>query len=311
MPATIQDFLSRRLFTIGDSDVTMSSILVSIGILLGSWLLARFVRRVVIARLLGGTHLDAGVRYAIGRVLGYVIVALGVLIAVQALGIPTTTLAVFGGALGVGLGFGLQDLVKNFAAGLVLLMDRSIKVGDRIVLGGVTGDVVEIRARATIVKTNDDVHLIVPNANLISDTITSWTFRTRELRVRIPVGVGYGSDPQEVEAALLEAAARTDGVLKSPEPKVWFTAFGESSLDFTLLCWTSDLIHRPGMLESRLRFRVHEALTARKIEIPYPQRDLHIRSAPPALENLMEERRSQPDSERPAGTESAPQPPGR
>jgi len=219
---TLQDFLSRRLFTLGDTDVTVSSILVSLGILVGSWVLAGFTRRVIADRLLGRTQLDPGVRYALGRVLGYVILALGAIIAVQSLGVPTETLAVFGGALGVGLGFGLQDLVKNFAAGLVLLIDRSVKVGD----------VVEIRARATIVRTNDDIHLVVPNANLISDTIVNWTYRGSEVRLKIPVGVATDSDPRAVEAALLEAAAGIPGVLTAPSPKSGSAATASSR-------WTS------------------------------------------------------------------------
>jgi potassium efflux system protein len=203
------------------------------------------------------------------------------LVALQSLGIPTDSLALFGGALGVGLGFGLQDLVKNFAAGLVLLIDRSVKVGDRIVIGDVTGEVVEIRARATIVRTNDDVHLIVPNAKLVSDTIRNWTFRSPEMRLRVPVGVAYGSQPREVEEALLEAARGLDGIMKTPPPSVWFSGFGESTLDFTLLCWTREMAHQPRSLESELRYRIHEVLGARGIELPLPQRDVHIRTGTP------------------------------
>lgn len=310
MTVSVPDFLSRRLLAIGDTDVTVSSLLVSIAIFVGSFLLARFVRRLVAEKLLRRTHLDSGVRYALGRVLGYVIIVVGILVALQSLGIPTDTLAVFGGALGVGLGFGLQDLVKNFAAGLVLLIDRSVKVGDRIVIGEATGEVVEIRARATIVRTNDDVHLIVPNANLISDTIHNWTFRGSEMRVRIPVGVSYDSNPRQVEEALLEAARGTESILKTPAPSVWFSGFGESTLDFTLLCWTSDMVHRPRSLESELRFRIHETLEAKGIELPYPQRDLHVRSAT-GLEKLMETRRLTPDGTRSGGTEPAPPTEGR
>ena len=301
---TLQDFLSRRLFTLGDTDVTVSSILVSLGILVGSWVLAGFTRRVIADRLLGRTQLDPGVRYALGRVLGYVILALGAIIAVQSLGVPTETLAVFGGALGVGLGFGLQDLVKNFAAGLVLLIDRSVKVGD----------VVEIRARATIVRTNDDIHLVVPNANLISDTIVNWTYRGSEVRLKIPVGVATDSDPRTVEAALLEAAAGIPGVLTAPSPKVWFRGYGQFTLDFELLCWTSDMAHRPRSLESDLNFRIHETLTAAGIVTPNPQRDLHIRSAP-GLEKLLKARglEAGPDDEGTSagGTETAPASPRR
>jgi small-conductance mechanosensitive channel len=131
--------------------------------------------------------------------------------------------------------------------------------------------------------------LIVPNAYFISETITNWSYRSKRVRLKITVGVAFGNNPREVEAALLEAATNTEGVLKEPTPSVWFTAFGESSLDFKLLVWTTALLHRTSALESEIHFRIHEALTARGIEIPYPQRDLHIRSAP-GLEGVLPER---------------------
>lgn len=286
----MRDFLDTPLFSIGDNtQVRVSSVLAALAILVLSWILARFARSLVAERLLARTRLDEGVRYALGRILGYLIFGLGILVAIQALGVPTTTLAVFAGALGVGIGFGLQDIIKNFVAGLIVLLERPVKVGDRIEIHGAVGDVVEIRARSTVVRTNDEIHLIVPNANFISDTITNWSYRSKRVRLKIPVGVASDSDPREVQAALLEAAEKTEGVLKDPVPGVWFTAFGESSLDFTLLVWTTALLHRASSLESDLHFRIHEALKARGIETPNPQRDIHIRSAP-GLEGVLPQR---------------------
>jgi small-conductance mechanosensitive channel len=233
-----------------------------------------------------------GLRYAIGRILGYVIFFLGVLIALQTVGINATMLAVFGGALGVGLGFGLQDVVKNFVAGLVVLIERPVQVGDRIEIEGVSGDVVEIRARATVVRTNDDIHLIVPNSKFISETVINRSFGRRIVRYRIPVGVAYGSDPEVVKEALLAAARGSESVLADPAPVVWFVEFGQSSLDFELLCWTATMLSRPGAFASDLNFRILAELKAREIEIPFPQRDLHIRSAA-ALEPFFAERRGE------------------
>jgi small-conductance mechanosensitive channel len=288
----MESFLDYRLFRIGESDITIGSLLVTLVILAVSYWLARLSRVFVAQRLLGRTRLDMGLRYAIGRILGYVIFFLGVLIALQTVGINATTLAVFGGALGIGLGFGLQDVVKNFVAGLIVLIERPVQVGDRIEIGEVSGDVVEIRARATVVRTNDDVHLIVPNSKFISDTVTNRSFGRKIVRYRVPVGVAYGSKPEAVKEALLAAAGKSESVLGDPVPAVWFVGFGDSSLDFELLCWTASMLHRPGAFASELNYLIHAELKAREIEIPFPQRDLHIRSAA-ALEPFFAERRGE------------------
>jgi small-conductance mechanosensitive channel len=271
--------LDYRLFRIGQTQVTLASLLATLAILAATWLLARLFRRLVVEKMLGRTHVDPGVRYAIGRVTGYIVWILGLIVALQPLGINATTLAVFGGAIGVGIGFGLQDIAKNFIAGLILLVERPIKVGDRVEIGSAVGDVAEIRARATLVRTNDDIYLIVPNARFITDTVTNWSYRTPRVRFHFPVSVAYASQPREVEQALLEAAAKNEHVLKEPAPTVLFLAFGESSLDFELACWTAVMLHRRSALRSEMNFALHEALTARGIELPFPQRDIHIRSA--------------------------------
>jgi small-conductance mechanosensitive channel len=277
----VGNFLSTRLFRVGETQVTVSSLLIALAILVASFVLSRLARTFVADRLLGRTRLAAGSRYAIGRVFGYVILALGVLVALQPLGVNATTLAVFGGAIGIGVGFGLQDVVKNFVAGLIILIERPIQIGDSIELGDVTGDVTEIRGRATVVRTNDDIYLIVPNSKFISETVTNRSFRQRRVRYRIPVGVAYGTDPRAVEEALLDAASRSESVLPDPAPSVWFRDFGDSALQFELLCWTSKLLHSAGSFRSELNHLVYEALRARGIEIPFPQRDVHIREGTP------------------------------
>jgi small-conductance mechanosensitive channel len=274
----VGNFLSTRLFRVGETPVTVSSLLLSLAILIASLLLSRFVRTFVADRLLGRTRLAVGSRYAIGRVFGYLVLALGILFALQPLGVNATTLAFFGGALGIGLGFGLQDVVKNFVAGLIILVERPIQVGDSIEIGDVTGDVTEIRGRATVIRTNDDIYLIVPNSKFITDTITNRSYRQRRVRYRIPVGVAYGTDPKAVEEALLEAASRSENVLEDPPPRVWFREFGDSALQFELLCWSSKLLHNAGSFRSELNHLIYDALKTRGIEIPFPQRDVHVRS---------------------------------
>jgi small-conductance mechanosensitive channel len=282
----MQDILDYHLFRIGQTQVTLASLLATVAILAVTWVAARLLRKLVSEKLFGKARVDPGVRYAIGRVISYIVWVLGLIIALQPLGINATTLAVFGGAIGVGIGFGLQDITKNFIAGLILLIERPIKVGDRIEIGKVIGDVAEIRARATLVRTNDDIYLIVPNARFITDTVTNWSYRTPRVRFHFPVGVAYGSDPRTVEKALLDAASKSEHVLKEPAPTVLFLAFGESSLDFELVCWTAVMLHRRGALRSEINFSLHETLKQRGIEFPTPQRDLHIRSAE-GLERLL------------------------
>ena len=274
----MESFLDYRLFRIGGAPVTVGSLIAFAAILIGSYLVARLVQRLVVNRLLPH-RLTVGVRYAIGRFLGYFILLLGAFIALETVGISVGALAAFFAALGVGIGFGLQDIAKNFVSGLILLIERPVQVGDRIDLDKVSGDVVEIRTRATVIRTNDEVYLIIPNSKFISETVTNRSYRSQRVRYRASVGVAYDSNPREVEAALLEAARGTQGVLENPPPAVRFKSFGESALDFELQCWTSTMLHRQGAFQSDLNFAIHEILKARGIEIPFPQRDLHVRSA--------------------------------
>jgi small-conductance mechanosensitive channel len=273
------DFLSFRLFRLSGTDVTVSSLLLCVGILVATLVVARLARKIIAERLLGHTHLAVGARYAVGRVVSYLVVFIGVMLAVNSLGINVTSLAAFGAAVGVGLGFGLQDVVKNFIAGIIVLLERPIMVGDRIELEKIVGDVVEIRTRSTVICTNDEVYLIVPNAKFISETVTNWSFRSNRVRVKIPIGVAPNSNPRRVEEALLAAAARHEAVLKDPPPNVYFRGFGDFTLDFQLLCFTSSMLHKTPRFQSDLNFLIWEELTGRGIEIPNPQRDLHIRSA--------------------------------
>jgi small-conductance mechanosensitive channel len=272
----VGNFLSTRLFRVGETPVTVSSLLLALAILIASLVLSRLARTFVADRLLGRTRLNIGARYAIGRVFGYVVLALGILVALQPLGVNATTLAVFGGALGIGIGFGLQDVVKNFVAGLIILVERPIQVGDSIEVGDVTGDVTEIRGRATVVRTSDDIHLIVPNSRFISDTVTNRSYRQRRVRYRIPVVVAAGSDPAEIESVLIEAAQRSENVLPDPPPRVLFREFGEQGLRFELLCWTTRLLHSAGTFRSEINHLVYAALRTHGIAIPSPQLDVRI-----------------------------------
>jgi potassium efflux system protein len=195
--------------------------------------------------------------------------------------VSVSALAGLGAVLAVGIGFGLQNIAQNFVSGLILLLERPVKKGDFVEVGDVRGTVRDIRARATVVTTLDNVDIIVPNGRFITEPVTNETYDDRRVRVRIPVGVAYGTDPQRVRTTLLGVAAGNPAVLAAPEPQVQFTDFGESSLDFVLLVWIPDP-RQEQQTASDLRFAIERALGEAGIEIPFPQRDLHLRGGWPA-----------------------------
>ena len=223
----------------------------------------------------------------LGQIARAAILLVAVIVAISALGVPLTALTVFGGALGIGIGFGLQSVFENLAAGVIILMERSVKVGDFIELAsGTAGLVREINVRSTLVTTNDNVDVLVPNKEFVSGQVTNWTLRDAQRRVRVPFGVAYGSDKEVVRQAGLEAAAEVDWVLKTTkgrEPQVWMVSMGESSLDFELVVWLNDdAVKKPAKVNADLTWAIHSALLRHDLEIPFPQRDLNIRQ-PAAL----------------------------
>jgi potassium efflux system protein len=278
----MEGVLDYRLFRIGDTSVTVASLVAAILVLVATYVVARLARRLVSDRLLARTHMSIGVRYMLGRFTGYTVFVLGSLMALQTVGIRATTLTAFGAALGVGIGFGLQDIVKNFVAGLVILIERPFQVGDRIEIDKVNAEVSEIRSRATVLRTNDDVHLIVPNSKFIQETVVNRSYDRLLYRCRAPVTVDNASDPRAAGDALLEAARRTEGVLAEPPASVRFRSFGPSGLNLELLCWTDKMVHRPGALISALNFEIFEALRRRGIRLP--QTEIRLLGADGPLE---------------------------
>lgn len=229
-------------------------------------------------RLLVHTPLGPGQQYAVARVLSYLIFLFGLIVGLQSLGVNLNSLVVIGGALGIGVGLGLQAIVSNFVAGLILLIEAPIKLGDRIQVGSTYGDVVRLRGRCTWVRTNENVVIIVPNSEFINQSVTNWTANDRQVRISISVGVSYESDPPTVRDLMLTIARSHPDVLADPQPEVIFTEFGDSSLDFELRIWTVKQVQTPARLKSDLYFSIFEAFRREKIELPFPQRDLHIRS---------------------------------
>lgn len=228
---------------------------------------------------------DAGVENAVVTITYYVLLVVGLSVLLSELGISTANLAVFAGAIGLGVGIGLQDIAKNFVSGLVMLVTRPIKPGDRIVTDELEADVKHIGAYFTSVQTLDHASVIIPNYDLLNSRLLNWTYENEKRRFRVPIGVHYKSDPEQVRRVLLDVAMRNEHVLQDPPPEVMLKEFADSSINFELLVWTATMTYRPFQMRSDLNFAIHKALLDAGIEIPYPQRDVHVRSSSVPLGN--------------------------
>jgi len=210
----------------------------------------------------------------------YTLVTGGVILAVMAVGMPIDRLTILFGAFGVGIGFGLQNVVNNFVSGLILLFERPIQIGDTIEVGQLIGKVKTIGMRSSNVRTFDGAEVIVPNGNLISNEVVNWTLSDQRRRIEIIAGVAYGSDPHKVRTLLMKMLEENPDIVKDPAPDVLFNELGESSLDFRLLFWVSNFQDWL-RIRSDVMFAVHDTLKEAGIEIPFPQWDLHLRSVDP------------------------------
>jgi small-conductance mechanosensitive channel len=228
-------------------------------------------------RLLAQSGLDRSLQYAIAQVVSNIVLVVGIFFVLENAGIHLAALTVFAGAVGVGVGFGLQNIASNFISGLVILAERPIAIGDRVEVAGIAGQVEHIRARSTIIRTNDNIMMIVPNTKFIDSPVTNWTYGDPRVRFRVPVGVAYGSDINKVRDALLAVAHENPHTLKEPAPTVFLDQFGDSSIDFKLMVWSSEMSARPGRYRSDLNFAIAEKFREAGIEFPFPQRDVHLR----------------------------------
>ncbi len=270
----------RQLFTLGEQVITLrffvTLIVILIGVSLGATAVRRGLRRHVLSRL----GLDVGVQETLATVAGYTFLALGGLIALDLVGLDLSTLALLAGALSIGIGFGLQNIANNFISGLILLIERPVKVGDRIEVGDIHGEVTRIAARSTSVRTNDNIDIIVPNAELISGRVVNWSQNDRRIRFRVPVAVAYGTDVDLAMRLMEEAGSALPEVLQSPAPAARFLAFGDSSLDLELRVWTVKRLHRKGRIVSDVNRAIYRKFAEHNISIPFPQRDIHVVSWP-------------------------------
>ncbi len=275
-------FLDLPLINSNGVKLTVGELLAAILILLIA-LIVSGILRAGLSRYARRHPTNQAALYTLSRFVHYILLIAGVLLALSVAGIPLSKFALFAGALGVGLGFGLQAIFSNFISGLIILFDRSLKVGDFVELSnGVHGEVRDIHIRATRVTTNDNIDILVPNSEFITHNVVNWTLREVSRRQRIPFGVAYGSDKELVKKAALEAAASVPFTLAQEgprRPQVWLTGFGDSSLDFTLVVWlNADAVKHPSSVAAAYNWALHNAFLKYQIELPFPQRDLHVRS---------------------------------
>ena len=264
--------------TIGSTKVTVGIVFSAILVLYGSLLISWSIQALLMQEVLPRRKMELGSQISISRLVHYGIVLIGFLVALRVLGFGLTNLTIIGGALGVGVGFGLQAIVNNFASGLILLFERPIKVGDTIQVGNEMAVVKRLGLRATIVQTLDNAEIVVPNSDLVSSSVTNWTLANRRVRVRVPVGVAYGSDIDKVREILLSCAKENSKVLKYPESLALFLEFGDSSLNFELRVWVNEFMDSTGEVQDELNRAIDEKFREAGIEVPFPQTDLHLRS---------------------------------
>lgn len=270
-------------FQVGSLTLNIAGLLAATLTLLIVWVVSRLMQKGFARYALKRHEALRPAIYTVSRLAKYILVVVGVLIAAGLMGIPLTQFAVLAGAIGVGLGFGLQAIFSNFISGLILLFDRSLKVGDFVELeSGVRGEVTDIGIRATRIMTNDNIDILVPNSEFVTGRVVNWTLGDNLIRMHVPFGVDYGVDKDLVKKAALEAAAEVPFTLTGQDrrkPQVWLVEFAESSLNFELVVWlTAQATKRPGAVKAAYTWALDNALRRHGIGIPFPTTDLNIRS---------------------------------
>ena len=274
-------WLFNQIIEVGGSGISLFLILMALFIVIFAYRFSIVFKRYILRNIYEKYQLEKGTRFTLNSVFHYMIMFLAVFISLSTLGINLSTLTVFASIVGVGIGFGMQNIASNFISGLIILFERPIKVGDRVLIEEIIGDVVQIKMRATIVKTLDNEHIIIPNSFFLEDKVMNRSAEDPRLRLRVNFGVSYSSDVFHVRDVALRVAEditkEFPEILKYPEPSVDFLDYGDSSLDFVLFIWIINP-HNEMKIKSSTRFMLFKAFREAGIEIPFPQRDLHIRS---------------------------------
>lgn len=269
--------LVSKLIPLGESSYSVLDLLILVALFAGVIFLAGTVKKVLRLRVLRLTGLSRGSQETVAQIADYGIIFFGIIVVLQLWGLDLSSLTIFASVIGVGIGLGLQGIAKEFISGLVLIFERPIRVGDFVNVGELMGTVERISVRSTEIRTLDEVSIIIPNSRFLEGEVVNWTHHSPVTRLKIPVGVAYGSNLNAVRSALIDAAKEHADVLKEPCPRVFCTEFGDNSINFNLLVWIKEP-RQQFRIKSDLYFRIEAILRNRHIEIPFPQRDLHIRS---------------------------------
>jgi small-conductance mechanosensitive channel len=276
----IQDVMTTRLFTINETPISIASVFVFVLVLSAFVIFAKFLSKSVLHRIFVRTKMEIGTQYTLRRMTEYLIMVIGAIVAFQVLGIDLSGLAVIFGLLSVGIGFGLQNITSNFISGLILLFEQPIKVGDRVTVGDTEGDVMEINMRSTTVRSLNNISIIIPNSEFIASQVINWSHSDKKVRLDIDVGVSYNSNLDHVLQALKQVANENPEVLAIPEPEVHLREFGDSSWNMRLRIWIENPKRHP-YVRSAINCAIVRIFREKNIEIPFPQRDLHMRSPLP------------------------------
>jgi small-conductance mechanosensitive channel len=292
------------LFAVGERTYALRELLALPLVLAAVWVAVSLLVSLLRARVFAVAGVEEGLQETLSALLRYALAGIAALIVLQAFGVDVRSLAILGGVLGVGIGFGLQSIANNFVSGLLINLGRTIRPGDFVQVGEFSGTVRRVGPRSTEIETIDRVAVLLPNSRFLETEVLNWSHGDPTSRIHVPIGVAYGSEIADVRRALLEAARGHPSVLREPRPDVQLRGFGESSIDFELLVWTCDPRNQR-LLVSDLNYRIVESLRRHGIQIPFPQRDLHLRS--PTLERALLAFRGErePDSEPQAGAAAA------
>lgn len=266
-----------QFITLGNNSYSLINLLILVSLLFALIIFAGTMTNILRSRILSVAGINRGAQEAIAILTKYSMIIVGSIVLLQIWGLDLSSVTILASALGIGIGFGFQDIAKNFGSGLILVLERPIQVGDFIEVGDLHGTVERISARSTEIRTLDHISIIVPNSRLLENEVINWSHRNPVSRLHLPVGVAYNAEPDLVKEALLDAAKDHSNVLDTPPPQVLFKGFGDSALNFELLVWIAEP-HKQFLIKSDLYFSIYEVLRKRHIEIPFPQRDLHLRS---------------------------------
>ncbi|MCJ8331654.1 MAG: mechanosensitive ion channel [Lentisphaeria bacterium] len=263
------------LFSIQETEITMSHLVIAICPIVLSFVIGKILQIVIRRKVFPRMRMTKSLKLKFLKLIHYSSILIGFYIGLSVINVPLGAFLGLFAVLGVGIGFGLQNLASNFISGVILIMERPVRVNDRITIDDLVGDVERIDLRTTLIKTMDNISVIVPNSKLLENNLINWSYGDPKIRIHVPVGVAYGTDTALVEKILLEIAHEHSTVMDEPEPDVLFLEFGDSSLNFDLVCWLpspNDL----AIVKSDLNFTINDKFNEHEVEIPFPQQDIHI-----------------------------------